>query len=494
MKTKVLLIEIGCDRDELNEPIALSCLTSYAHAQLGRGSFDATYLWHRASPVDWTAIDYAQYALVCISLQIRSYHEFLHILDALEKQSYPGTVVVGNVIPTLLSEELLRLHPSLVCVVGEGELAFTELVRGTLGTGSLDLSRLDSVPNLAFVKNAQVRYTKRSPTPLETFPILERPFASLIVARGGIARIEGSRGCHWGKCEFCSVAHRLGSGSWRPFPISTVVRELSQLSSAGVRSPYFSDEDFFGGQYERAEALAAAINEAKRRDEISPEMNFFISVLASDVKHPKGRSALLALRKAGLREVFVGIESLDDTSVLAMKKKANSDTNIEALRFLRENNIQTDIGSIMFSPDTTLSQLTRNYMYLEQTRIFETDSNLIKRLRVQPKTGFEHIYKSYISGSIDINEVEYPFQFSDNFVDIIWNEYRSRYADKASFLYELQASSRGEIASEADRLALKAELTRHRVQQFEYLGQLITDVTTSQMNVDTAEAADGRVQ
>ena len=67
-----------------------------------------------------------------------------------------------------------------------------------------------------------------------------------------------------------------------------IVSELEILGKNKILSPYFTDEDFFGADYDRGKQLAKLIIEAKDSGRLPHNMNFFLSVMANDVRDPKG--------------------------------------------------------------------------------------------------------------------------------------------------------------------------------------------------------------
>ena len=84
----------------------------------------------------------------------------------------------------------------------------------------------------------------------------------------GIVRLEGSRGCSWNKCSFCCVNAKYANPAWRVFSIDKIINELIEISDMGFHAPYFTDEDFFGQEYDRAIEFGERIIQLKTQGQI----------------------------------------------------------------------------------------------------------------------------------------------------------------------------------------------------------------------------------
>ncbi|MDR3688331.1 MAG: cobalamin-dependent protein [Fimbriimonas sp.] len=379
----ILLVELCGNRPEFNEPLGLGCLSSALTRDKRLVITDMSFHWNLEHGPYPPSDKIREAHIIGVSIQIRAFPNFRELYEHIRKINSKALIVVGNVVPTFGYEQILQEFPEVVCVRSEGELAICELAF-IHQSRQIAPNALHQVAGIAFQNgdSAQVNPIKLSN--LKEYSHPDRPFLSFIREKGGIARIEGSRGCHWGRCEFCSVAERFGFSNWRQFEVAHIVEELRILSSNGIRSPYFTDEDFFGRNYERAISLAHAIIAAKKLGEIHADMNFFISSLAADIKDDRGYEAVRHLRAAGLREVFVGIESGVKDQLKRFQKKATADTNTLALERLSAIGLQVDIGYIMFDPFTKFEDLSIHIDYLRKLTLDGCHSRVIKGLRIQP--------------------------------------------------------------------------------------------------------------
>ena len=227
---KVLLIELPSSREELNEPIGLGTIAGYAQQHSSVTSLQIDFHWSQLGPLTLSRSALKGYALIGVSAQIGSLEAFHEIYcNSIAPSGVP--TIVGNLIPTYEPRVLLDRYPEIVCVKGEGELAFAQIIDLIAQGNEHFKSELAHIPNLVYRTGDTIATTSNVKTALETIGQVARPFLPEISREGGLARIEGSRGCHWGRCEFCSVAARFGLGSWRPFPVEQVVAQLSELSN-----------------------------------------------------------------------------------------------------------------------------------------------------------------------------------------------------------------------------------------------------------------------
>jgi radical SAM superfamily enzyme YgiQ (UPF0313 family) len=198
-------------------------------------------------------------------------------------------------------------------------------------------------------------------------------------------------------------------------------------------------------------------------------MSFFVSVLSSDVVCPQGREALLAWKRAGLREVFIGVEAGSEAEIRRFSKKANSNTNTNALHTLQRLGFQVDIGFIMFDPRMTLEDLKANVDWLKAQNLQEVDSRLTKRLRVQPQTDMQNSYSSTIVGTLQVDELSFPYVFQDERVARVEALFRRWESETKDLVYAFLASARGEVGDESLRLKRKRMLASLRQIDLAYL-------------------------
>jgi radical SAM superfamily enzyme YgiQ (UPF0313 family) len=144
------------------------------------------------------------------------------------------------------------------------------------------------------------------------------PDVSLIkMRRYSTMTVQYSRGCPF-NCEFCDIIAIYGRRP-RTKAVAQVLRELDQLRAAGWRESVFIVDDNFIGNKEQAKELLRALVEW--RTQVAAGFDFITEAslnLADD-------SELMQLMKdAGFISVFLGIETPDESGLIASNKLQNT--------------------------------------------------------------------------------------------------------------------------------------------------------------------------
>jgi hypothetical protein len=168
------------------------------------------------------------------------------------------------------------------------------------------------------------------------------------------ASIETTRGCHF-PCKFCFINSSQNYPSkWRRRPNGEILEDLRIYYEAGVHSVVFNDSEFFGADSDQYPQVAVLLEEIVRR---FPKLQFKIYARA-DTLLKFGNIPLL--KQAGLVSVFIGVESLVDEDLVALKKKTTSAALHCAIKSLSEAGVFMDLSFILFNRNTTLSTLEEN--------------------------------------------------------------------------------------------------------------------------------------
>lgn len=481
--TRILLVDPGTTREELNEPIGIGALAASLEAALGpEVRVDLVYV-----PLDGPvqAHRLVDYDVVGLSTPLGSLADTVTLagqLDALRADRRP-VFVVGGLLATFAPDELLASLPGAVMVLGEGEDTLVGLVSALRGAGRGGLRAAlerDAVPNLAFVAGDRLVRTPRTLVNLSTAVAPRRDYVPELVRRQGIVRAETSRGCAWGRCTFCAIQHKYADQvEWRKVQTERVVAELEEMSAGGARHPFFTDEDFIGGNPERAIELAAAIRRGREGGRIAPEVSLYVdmrvdTILAAPRGRPSGADVLAAMRAVGLREVFVGIESGAKEQVRRYQKPATAKRNLQALEMLRSSGIAVDVGFILFDPEMTLPEVSANLAFLREAGLWDHDARMTKELRVEAGTPLVADYraKDLVAGPLDVDELLWPYRWVDPRVEALRHAFRRWEEERMHDVYAIQAATRGEVPNEAERTARRRLLGKIRVVEHEALEAL----------------------
>ncbi|MDR3047169.1 MAG: radical SAM protein, partial [Bacteroidales bacterium] len=143
--------------------------------------------------------------------------------------------------------------------------------------------------------------------------------------------IEGARGCHWKKCNFCY----LNTGyKYRLKPVSLIIYEIKkQISKYNVFSFCFLDNDLVGLDKERFKHLLDELIEIKK---VYP--NFSID-MAEVITNGIDSSIIRKMFFAGFESVQIGYESPSNSLLKKIRKKNSFASNLLFIKFAQVYNI-----------------------------------------------------------------------------------------------------------------------------------------------------------
>jgi len=203
------------------------------------------------------------------------------------------TVVGGPITSSVAKEDLKADY----VVIGEAEALIADLV--------MDLERGEAKP--------VYQATERPEMSLSPLPDL-----SLIKMRQySTMTVQYSRGCPF-NCEFCDIIAIYGRRP-RTKAVEQVIRELDQLRAAGWNDSVFIVDDNFIGNKARAKELLRALVEWRKETGWS-----FGFVTEASLNLADDRELLQLMKDAGFYSVFLGIETPDESGLIASNKLQNT--------------------------------------------------------------------------------------------------------------------------------------------------------------------------
>lgn len=132
-----------------------------------------------------------------------------------------------------------------------------------------------------------------------------------------VGQIQTSRGCPF-ECEFCDVIQYLGRKQRWKEP-DQVIRELEALYAIGYRNVYLADDNLTVVR-RRARELLEALSAWNEQRERTKRVRF-ATQLSIDIARDDDMLALC--RRAGLQNVFIGIETPNEESLAETHKRQN---------------------------------------------------------------------------------------------------------------------------------------------------------------------------
>lgn len=145
------------------------------------------------------------------------------------------------------------------------------------------------------------------------------------------AVVQYSRGCPY-LCDFCDVTALFGRKPRVKTP-DQIINELDSLIAHGNNEQIlFADDNLIGNKNLLKKELLPALIEWRKKNSYEPGFATQVTInLVDDEELAK------LMLEAGFRHILVGIESIDEESLIAMKKKQNTRRNIlEDIRHLQE--------------------------------------------------------------------------------------------------------------------------------------------------------------
>ena len=203
------------------------------------------------------------------------------------------TVVGGPIASSVPAAELKADH----VVIGEAESLIADLAR--------DLEEGTARPVYQAAERPEM-----AASPLPDLSLIK-------MKRYSTMTVQYSRGCPF-NCEFCDIIEIYGRRP-RTKAVAQVLAELDQLRAAGWREAVFIVDDNFIGNKARAKELLRALVEW--RTQVAAGFDFITEAslnLADDAE------LMQLMKDAGFKSVFLGIETPDESGLIASNKLQNT--------------------------------------------------------------------------------------------------------------------------------------------------------------------------
>jgi len=278
---------------------------------------------------------------------------------ALIKQQFPHIhmTIGGNTVTRL--RDVLPQSPLFEyfdsAVVYEGETAFLQLVEAVGANRSLA-----DVPNTIYKDETGIH---TSPTSYaEDMAALPPPdFDGLPLSKyfvpTKILPYLATRGCYWGRCEFCDHGEGYTAG-YRSKKIQDVLAEIKHLRDKyGAKHFHFTDESYPPALFRK---LARGLVESRMGITWTTHMRFEKSLLDSQV----WRDA----RDSGCRYLHFGYESGVERVLQLMDKATTTEVMTKHLKYTAEAGIWNHCMGFFGFPGETRQEAWQSVEFLEQNK------------------------------------------------------------------------------------------------------------------------------
>jgi anaerobic magnesium-protoporphyrin IX monomethyl ester cyclase len=283
---------------------------------------------------------------------------------------FPSThLIYGGVYPSYAAEHVLRENPCLDVVVrGEGEETVVELA------DALERGRpLAAVRGITWWDGVEIRANPDRP------PIADldrhRPGWELVdwdayrlFGLGRAAGMQLSRGCPL-RCTYCGQW-----GFWRRWrhrsPGNFVAELQTLVRRHGVRVIWLADENFAADADLAREVLERIVA-------LDLDVSLNLNMTAADVVRD---AAIMPLyKRAGVDNIVMGVESLDDAVVSDIRKNNPFAVSKEAVRVLRHNSIVSLVNIIYGMEADGLASLWQTFR-----RLLDLDADVLNAVYITP--------------------------------------------------------------------------------------------------------------
>ena len=333
--------------------------------------------------------------------------EVRNLCRAVRAASFDGPIVLGGWVATMAPVELMQYVREADYVLrGEPETTFADFVQRAAARKAVDTS-----PGAVWRESGN-RVVEGRASALVDFDWPRVPFHygydSQALAPYSLAPvpIQGSRGCYWGRCTFCSTAARYGPRGWRCRCAGSLIEEIGQSVRSGHSRFFFVDDEFFGPT-ERGFQRARELAEGLLREDITIE--FGIDCLLIDFDE----QLFSLLRRAGLRKVFLGVDSGANNTLKVFKKPFNTGKILSAVSGIRQLGLEPIFGFIMFEPYMSLEDVWESVMFLAHRLDFCGDPGKYLS-KLDPEYGTELWSRLANDGLLDGAFPDWTFRFSDS--------------------------------------------------------------------------------
>ena len=268
--------------------------------------------------------------------------EAIQTIHLCRKLSPQSIIVAGGSHFTLMAETLLREMKELdYIVLGEGEIAFSQLLQDLSGGG-----KGRGVKSIAYRENGKIVLNERQP-PIPNLDFLPLPAYHLIDMEKeayywhGMGRrtfgLSTSRGCG-DRCAYCSES-RFWEGVWRGRSGRKVVEEISHLHRQYGKTLFVFNENTFNWSRKRVEEFLQELGKSGLK------VHYWFQSRIKDIL--RDEDLIPEMKRLGLYEVMLGIESIQPDVLDRYEKHQSREMAQKAIDILRKNKIMV-MANVMF--------------------------------------------------------------------------------------------------------------------------------------------------
>lgn len=300
----------------------------------------------------FNAIYNTNFDLLGISTNVGCYRSALHIAKKVKSQFRKVLIVFGGHYISALWKECLKNRNYIdCCVVGDGEFPMVEICQGKPLSRTAGIATQDSF--------CEPKYYNLDKYPDPDWSLIDlKPYQDAYreiynFPRATVASINSQKGCMWrektGGCIFCGLIHP----HFRMRSPKRVWNEIGQLNKS------FGCNHF----WEVSDSICANLEWLKEFSDLKPSgMKPYFRGYARATEITPTSAQLL--KKIGFHEMFIGVESGDNSRLKAANKGSTVKTNLRATTILANNGIKTFASIVLGLPGESVDSLKKTYNHV----------------------------------------------------------------------------------------------------------------------------------
>ena len=297
MKAKILIAAVYNNTSEVMfEELGICSLAAF----LRKNGYEVMLICAKEDQIDYAKIKAFNPGIVGVTVYYYSKQAVYNFCRRALLELPGARICAGGYLPTYYDARMLREAPFIDFVIrGEGEISFLNLLE-RLEKGE----DLNGLKGLTFRMGQEIVTNEDRPL-IEDLNTLPLPARDLLTDnRLRVASIMTSRGCVR-KCRFCNTANFWKK--WRGRDVRDMLEEIESVYNLGIRYFSFNDSSFEDSNTHMERIVALARGIADLGLDIS-----YIAGFRAEFNRNATPELMELLKKSGLRQVRIGIESANE--------------------------------------------------------------------------------------------------------------------------------------------------------------------------------------
>lgn len=225
-----------------------------------------------------------------------------------------------------------------------------------------------------------------------------------------------------GNCSFCTERH----GKVHYKSILHIIEEIKHVHlKYGVQKIFFTDDNIFDPNDEsgKEHVKDLCLELLKLKNELNLKLVYQCYIKANSIcDTPRDNYILSLMKEVGFVEVFVGIESANESDLLLYNKHTTVKDNYVIIDLIKKHGLFPIMGFIAFNPYTTLKKIENNFRFLCDVECTYLSNYLYSFVNMNKYTAlYELTKKDGLVMSTDDIYTNIRYRYMDDKVSLILN-------------------------------------------------------------------------